>query len=82
MNWYSKFICFVLYFYDKINVALGVGEVMEEEQNIKNNTNEKSNEIKNKKQEELENNEEKKSDLKQNKNNSNFFNKSLNKKMS
>ena len=51
---------------------------MEEEQNIKNNTNEKSNEIKNKKQEELENNEEKKSDLKQNKNNSNFFNKSLN----
>lgn len=51
---------------------------MEEEQNIKNNTNEKSNEIKNKKQEELENNEEKKSDLKQNKNNNNFFNKSLN----
>lgn len=50
---------------------------MEEEKKANSNTN-NNDEIKNKKQEEVENNKEKNSDLGQSKNNSNFFNKSLN----
>lgn len=49
---------------------------MEEEQKVNSNT-DNNDEIKNKKQEEIENNKENNSDLGHNKNNSNFFNKSL-----
>lgn len=51
---------------------------MNEENKPQESNNENNNEIKNKKQEEIENNDGNNSDLGQKKNNSNFFNKSLN----
>ncbi len=51
---------------------------MNEENKPQESNEEKNNEIKNKKQEEIENNDGDNSDLGQKKNNSNFFNKSLN----
>lgn len=51
---------------------------MNEENKPQETNEEKNDEIKNKKQEEIENNDKDNSDLGQNKNNSNFFNKSLN----